>query len=106
MLARPLLLAAMLFLPSAHAEGPGTRLRTNPEIPPPVASTTTPTNDAVKSCERLALEQRERCLARLAETQPGRRSSGPEATGMGSGSGAGATSGTSGNAGLGASAPH
>ena len=105
MLTRAVALAAAFSLPSAHAEGPGTRLRTNPDIPPPVASTTTPTTDAVKSCERLAIEQRERCLARLAEMQPGRRSSGPEATGMGSGSGAGATSGTSGNAGVGASAP-
>jgi len=106
MLAHAVALAAALLTPGAHAEGPGTRLRTNPEIPPPVASTSTPTSDAVNSCERLATEQRERCLARLAEPQPGRRSSGPEATGMGSGAGAGATSGTSGNAGAGASAPH
>jgi hypothetical protein len=105
MLARTLALLAVMLVIPAHAEGPGTRLRTTPEVPQAVPPIATPTADAIKSCERLDGERRERCLARLAEAQPGRRSSGPEATGMGSGAGVGATSGTSGNAGTGASAP-
>ena len=94
----------------ASAEGPGTRIRTTPEIPqamelsqPPVPSS------PARQCDGLRGEVRERCLRQPREADAERRSSGPEATGMGSGAGAGAASGTAsstaGGAGFGGTAP-
>jgi hypothetical protein len=89
--------------------GPGSRLRTTREVPQAIELTTAPTPPEVKGCGRLRGEQREQCFAALRESTPGRPSSGPEATGMGSGAGASATTGnasaTAGGASVGGSAP-
>lgn len=90
---------------AAWAEGPGSRIRTTPEVPQAMELTHAPTPPEVKGCDRLRPEQRDRCLAALRESTPGRTPSGPEATGMGTGAGVGASSGTSGGAGFGGSAP-
>src|SRR2546422_5369046 len=91
---------------AASAEGPGSRIRTTPEIPQAMelSHPSAPLNQA-RSCEGLRGEARERCLRQPREADAERRSSGPEAIGMGSGAGAGATSGTSGGAGFGGTAP-
>jgi hypothetical protein len=81
---------------AAWAEGPGSRLRTTPEVPQPMELTKAPTAPEVKGCDRLRDEQRERCFAALRESTAGRAPSGPGATGMGTGAGTGATTGASG----------
>jgi len=91
---------------AASAEGPGSRIRTTPEIPQAMelSHPPAPLNQA-RPCEGLRGEARERCLRQPRETDVERGPSGPEATGMGSGAGAGATTGTSGGAGFGGTAP-
>jgi len=82
---------------AASAEGPGTRLRTTPEIPQAMELSQPPMpKSAAKPCEGLGGEARERCLGQPRGADVERRSSAPEATGMGSG--AGATSGTNSSA--------
>jgi hypothetical protein len=102
---RALALGSALLAAAAWAEGPGSRIRTTPEVPQPMGLGPAPSIDEAKACERWSGERRDRCLERLRETAPDRRPSGPEATGMGSGAGAGATSGTTGGASFGGSAP-
>jgi hypothetical protein len=103
---RTLAYGAALVAVCAYAQNPGTRIRATPELvqPPPPAAT--PRSDATKTCERLPTEKREACIARLAGAQPGRRTSGPGTTGMGSGAGAGANAGTTGGGSFGQGAPH
>jgi hypothetical protein len=94
------------YVTSALAEGPGSRLRTTPEIPPPATSTPAPgASEEQKRCDALSREQKENCLVQLRSGAPGRGSSGPEATGMGSGAGSSAASGTTGGVTFGGSAP-
>jgi hypothetical protein len=102
--------AFVLVTLAAWAEGPGTRLRTTPEIPQAMELTQPPApSSQPMRCDGLRGEARERCLRQPREADAARRPSGPEATGMGSGAGAGATSGTAastaGGAGFGGTAP-
>jgi len=91
---------------AAWAEGPGTRIRTTPEIPQAMELSQPPVPiSQAKQCDGLRAEARERCLRRARATDVERRTSGPEATGMGSGAGAGASSGTTGGASFGGTAP-
>jgi hypothetical protein len=90
---------------AAWAEGPGTRIRTTPEVgqPTELIRPPTPARQATL-CDSLRADARERCLRQSRETEADRRTSGPHATGMGSGAGSAATSGAS-DAAIGASAP-
>ena len=93
-----------LFALSAAAEGPGSRIRTTPEVPQAMgfAPAEVPRTEA-RRCDGLQGERLAQCRAdNRREVGAERKSSGPEATGMGSG--AGATSGTTGGASFG-SAP-
>jgi hypothetical protein len=98
--------AALAASTTAWAEGPGSRIRTTPEVqPPPSASVpSTPAQEELR-CMRLTGQPKERCLLELRAAPPGRPPSGPESTGMGSGAGSGAGSGTTGGASFGGSAP-
>jgi hypothetical protein len=96
------LMLACALAPAAFAEGPGSRLRTSPEIE-------LPPKDAAKRCNGLRYDLKQRCLAE-ARTAPAERKTsgpevGPESTGMGSGAGARSTSGTTGGASFGGTAP-
>jgi hypothetical protein len=94
--------------PRVIAQGPGSRIRTTPEVPLPPQPNAT---ESTKRCETLRGEERERCLREAAAAAPATtKPSGPASTGMGSGAGTGASSGTSGagasgGASLGGSAP-
>jgi hypothetical protein len=90
----------------ALAEGPGTRLRTTPEVPQPMSLAAPEARDAGPSCERLRGERRDRCIEELRRAGIERRSSGPESTGMGSGAGSGRTTGAAGARAVGPSSPH
>ncbi|MFN2646362.1 MAG: hypothetical protein ABR570_15345 [Burkholderiales bacterium] len=90
---------------SALAEGPGTRLRTTPEVPQPRTLATPQAQDAGNACERLKDERRERCLAELRNAGIERRPIGPGSVGASSGAGTRATTGTAGGASLGSGAP-
>jgi len=89
----------------ALAEGPGTRLRTTPEVPQPMSLAAPEAKDAGASCERLRGERRARCLEELRQAGIERRSVGPESTGMGSGASSGTATGTTGAPSLGPGAP-
>jgi hypothetical protein len=89
----------------ALAEGPGTRLRTTPEVPQPSTLAAPAAKDAGISCERLRGERRARCLEELRQAGIERRVVGPEATGMGSGASSGTTSETTGGPSAGPGAP-
>ena len=89
----------------ALAEGPGTRLRTTPEVPQPMSLAAPEAKDAGISCERLRGERRARCEEELRRAGIERRVVGPEATGMGSGASSGTTSGTTGGPSVGPGAP-
>jgi len=89
----------------AHAEGPGTRLRTTPEVPQPMSLAAPDAKDAGISCERLRDERRARCLEELRQAGIERRVIGPEATGMGSGAGSGTTTGSTSGPSVGPGAP-
>ena len=91
-----LLLGCLAMTGLALAEGPGTRLRTTPEVPQPMSLAAPEAKEADSSCERLRGEQRARCLEELRQAGIERRVTGPEATGMGSGASSGTTSGTTG----------
>jgi hypothetical protein len=85
-----LALAALVASNASFAEGPGSRLRSTPEVAlPPLAT------DAPKRCDTLRGDQKDRCL----------RESRPETTGMGSGAGTSPAAGTAGGATFGATAP-
>ena len=98
--------ATVAMATAAWAEGPGSRLRTTPDVPPP-ASAATPSTAAQEEarCIHLQGQRKERCLRELRAAPPGRPPSGPESTGMGSGAGSAAGSGTTGGASFGGSAP-
>ena len=97
----PLLtLLAMACATAAWAEGPGSRIRSSPEAPQ--ALTQTPASDQAKACERLRTEERKRCLEQVRDAPTPRGSSGPGATGTGSGA---ASTGMSGGASAGTTTP-
>jgi hypothetical protein len=88
----------------AWADGPGSRLRTTPQVPVfPQASSPAPAEDT-KRCDPLPREQRERCLAD-SRAAIERRPSGPEGAGGGSGAGSSSSTGTTGGGSFGGSAP-
>ena len=89
----------------ALAEGPGTRLRTTPEVPQPMSLAAPEAKDAGAACERLRGERRNRCLEELRQAGIERRVIGPEATGMGSGASSGLSPGMTGGPSLGPGAP-
>ena len=96
-----------LFALTAAAEGPGSRIRTTPEVPQTMgfAPAEVPRTEA-RRCDGLQGERLTQCRAdNRREVGAERKSSGPEATGMGSGAGASATSGTSASASSGGGAP-
>ena len=97
--------ALVVAVSTALAEGPGTRIRTTPEVPQPTTLATPDARDTGADCERLRDKQRERCLQELRQAGIERKGSGPEATGMGSGASSGLTSGTTGGPSLGPGAP-
>jgi len=98
------LVLACAYASAAWAEGPGSRLRTTPQVPTlPQASSPTPAEDT-KRCDPLPREQRERCLAEARATIE-RRPSGPEGSGGGSGAGSSSSTGTTGGGTFGGSAP-
>lgn len=94
-----------LFALTAAAEGPGSRIRTTPEVPQTMGSVPADVPRAeARRCDGLQGERLAQCrVDSRREADAERKSSGPEATGMGSG--AGATSGTTGGASFGGSAP-
>ena len=101
---RNLLALAILCAVPAWAEGPGSQLRTTPEIPQATPMPTNPVRPDRKRCESMPSEQRQKCLAELrAAATPG--ANGPESIGGGAGSASGTGSGTSGGATFGGSAP-
>jgi hypothetical protein len=95
-----LALAALVASNTSFAEGPGSRIRSTPEVPlPPLAT------DAPKRCDTLRGEQRDRCLRESTPPPSTSKPSGPETTGMGSGAGTSPAAGTAGGATFGATAP-
>jgi hypothetical protein len=89
----------------AHAEGPGSRIRSGSTVEIPSF-----TRQATElRCDRLRAMERERCLreVRMREeaADPKAKASGAESTGMSSGAATGATTGTSGGASFGSAAP-
>jgi hypothetical protein len=99
--------ALAVFALTAAAEGPGSRIRTTPEVPQTMGfvPADVPRTEA-RRCDGLQGERLAQCRAdSRREADAERKSSGPEATGMGSGAGAGPTSGTAGGASFGGSAP-
>jgi hypothetical protein len=97
------LLLAAVMASASYAEGPGTRIRSTPEVPR--APDVSDKQDA-KRCDTLRGDERDRCLRDRAARSPAtEKSGGPETTGMGSGAGTGANAGTSGGASFGAAAP-
>ena len=92
---------------TAAAEGPGSRIRTTPEVPQAMGSAPVemPRTDP-RRCDGLQGERLTLCQAEgRREADAERKLSGPEATGMASGAGASVTSGTSGAAASGGLAP-
>lgn len=92
---------ALACAATAWGEGPGSQLRTTPEIPQATPMPTNPLSRDQKRCEELTQERRQQCLAELRSPTPA--SSGPQSIGGGAGSGVG--SGTTGGATFGGSAP-
>jgi hypothetical protein len=91
----------LAFAAASYADGPGTRIRTGPDLQQP------PNRAAARDldrCDTLRDEEKGRCkkavrAAAAADEKP----RGPEATGMGSA--AGASAGTSGGGAFGSAAP-
>jgi len=98
------LLFALAVAGLAFAEGPGSQLRSTPEIPQATPMPTNPVLQDPKRCEALPSEQRQRCLAER-RTAPTPRPNGPDSIGGGAGAATGAGSGTTGGATFGGSAP-
>jgi len=99
-----LLFALAVASGTALAEGPGSQLRSTPEVPQATPMPTNPVRQESKRCEALPTEQRQQCLAEL-RTAPAARPNGPESLGGGAGAATGASSGTTGGATFGGSAP-
>jgi uncharacterized membrane protein YgcG len=95
----PLALLAATSL--AIAEGPGSRLRTTPEVPATAAAPA----PRIARCEQGGAEHTERCKSDSRDSRVDRKPSGPEKNGMGSGAGSSASSGTTGGGSFGGSAP-
>jgi hypothetical protein len=70
----------------ACAEGPGSRLRSTPEVPQPPAQSDSTIRNPAKACADLRPEERARCLAQVRNAPTPLGSNGPPATGMGTGS--------------------
>jgi hypothetical protein len=93
--------AALALSAPVLAEGPGSRLRSTPEVTlPQREAPKNPVEDTAR-CERLPVELMQRCLAEARASDLQRRPTGPESTGMGSGAGAGSTSGATSGPGAG-----
>ena len=88
---------------AAWAEGPGSQLRTAPEIPQATPMPTNPLTRDQKRCEELTAQRRQQCLAEL--RSPSLPLSGPESIGGGAGAATGTGSGTTGGGTFGGSAP-
>jgi hypothetical protein len=69
----------------ACAEGPGSRLRSTPQVPQPPAQSDSTVSDAAKACADVRPEERARCLAQVRNPATPLGSNGAPATGMGSG---------------------
>jgi len=78
-------LALALITELAFAEGPGSRLRSTPEVPQPPAQTDSTASNPAKACETVRAEERARCLAQVRNAPTPLGSNGPPATGMGTG---------------------
>ena len=98
------LVIALSLAATALAEGPGSQLRATPEIPQATPMPTNPVQQDRKRCEALPTAQRQQCLAEL-RTVPTPRPNGPESIGGGAGVATGSSSGTTGGATFGGSAP-
>ena len=101
---RNLFFLGLFLAASAWAEGPGSQLRTTPEIPQATPMPTNPIRQDAKRCERLPAEQREKCLADV-RAVPTPRSNGPQSIGGGAGADGSVGAGTTGGATFGGSAP-
>jgi len=94
---------AIGFAATAYAEGPGSQVRTTPQVPLATPMPTdAPTQDQ-KRCDALSAERRQQCLADLRSPTP--QSTGPQSIGGGAGAASGAASGTTGGGTFGGSAP-
>jgi hypothetical protein len=83
---RSVLAISLVFIAHlACAEGPGSRLRSTPEVPQPPAKSDSTARDPAKACAELGGERRTRCLAQVRNSPTPLGSNGPPATGMGSG---------------------
>jgi hypothetical protein len=95
---KPLLFVALLGIAAlAIAEGPGSRIRTEPAPPQPAG----PVEKDVQRCESMDAVQKERCLRALRSATRGverapHEGPGPESPGPGGSAGTGATSGATG----------
>ena len=69
----------------ACAEGPGSRLRSTPQVPQPPAQSDSTANNPAKACADVRPEERTRCLEQVRNAPTPLGSNGPPATGMGSG---------------------
>jgi len=78
-------LAFALITELAFAEGPGSRLRSTPEVPQPPAQSDSTTTNPAKACADVRPEERARCLAQVRNAPTPLGSNGPAATGMGTG---------------------
>ena len=97
-------LLALAVSSATLAEGPGSQLRSTPEIPQATPMPTNPVRQDQKRCETLPTEQRQQCLAEL-RAAPTARPNGPDSIGGGAGAATGTSSGTTGGATFGGSAP-
>lgn len=96
--------ACALVSTSVTAEGPGTRIRSNPNVPRLIDSL--PRDEASRPCARLQGTARHKCLDEVREPGQAGPTRGPESTGMGSGAGSSSGSGGASSGGsFGASAP-
>ena len=101
-------LTLALTVLTAAAEGPGSRIRTTPEVPQTMGlapAAETPRSEP-RRCDGLQGERLTQCrVESRRDADAERKSSGPEATGMGSGAGVGVTSGANSGASFGGGAP-
>jgi hypothetical protein len=97
------LIAALLSLTSAFADGPGTRILTTPSGPQRASPAT---ERDLQRCETLRAEEKERCMkAARAAAVADEKTRGPEATGAGSGASSTPSTGASSGAASGGTAP-
>ena len=91
MRSRALALLAVVLAVPAFAEGPGSRLRTTPEIAVPQRDARRDAMEDQTRCARLPQEARQRCLDEARQSALERKPVGPDSTGVGSGAGSTAT---------------